>query len=165
MAQTEASISETVIIPHPTENAKLSKLQKELCAAFLLAPVLPLYVRLEENSQETVQKAKSLKCTLTAPCYDAESKSVYCPAEIIAGDGKDSAKTSACSGRLLLSRALEGLSKPIAADNEIAATGGMESLFPLRLPVVRIAEVKFTGNENSMQWEVEKARWVKSGAR
>ncbi|MCR5724225.1 MAG: hypothetical protein K6G80_03970, partial [Treponema sp.] len=189
---------ETVIIPHPTECAKLSRLQKSLCAAFMLAPALPLYIRLSNDAQGTVCQATSLCCTLYEPTYDAKTGTVFCPARIFtkAATGAETATDAAAvtatgasagaapdtvsgaaftEGTLTLARTIDGLSKTDAlasksgtrteAGSDRMSLAEAPSLFPLTLPVCRIAEADVTESDGSIHWQVTESRWIKSTQR
>ncbi|MCR5725283.1 MAG: hypothetical protein K6G80_09385, partial [Treponema sp.] len=93
-----------------------------------------------------------------------------------AGAAPDTATVAAFTeGTLTLARTIDGLSKTDAlasksgtrteAVSDRMTQEKAPSLFPLTLPVCRIAEADVTESDGSIHWQVTESRWIKSTQR
>ena len=121
-----------VIVPHPTEELRLIKYQKELIRSLFTPGALiyahqPLWITTTFESVEQAKKEiKSV--TVLAPEYEENGEGVFCPVKIetLGGDCLDSRLDFIC-----------GL--PRFARNDTAIHTN-EDIFPLSLKIFRLGE-------------------------
>ena len=166
------SWSETVIIPHPNEQKKLSDLQKIILNTIekeirqreenmapaedreIWAPSFPLYVNgfseNEENSKNLAEWKREIQgCRLTN--LRLEKDRIFLEADI---KGKD----KNFSGLLQLACRIEGNEK---TDINKDIFEKAQTFFPLLLPVFRLAAVDFTEEDCHREWTVRDSVWIK----
>lgn len=145
--------TETVIIPHPNEQATLAAAQRRLLCALqeqadgaLWIPLYPPYLRgLPEDAAVT-------SCVLTRLRADGER--IVLDAEAATPTG-----TLRLTLPLALRLATKSPAQGGAAQTTLPRTDGA---LPLRLPVFRIARVTFTQTGARTDWTVDESRWVKA---
>ena len=123
------------VAPHPTEELKLIKYQKELVRRLFTPGTLvyahqPLWITTTFESVEQAKKEiKSV--TVLAPESDENAEGVFCPVKIetLGGDCLDSRLDFIC-----------GLPRRLTAPRNDTAIHTNEDLFPLSLKIFRLGE-------------------------
>ena len=169
--------TEIVVIPHPTELAKLTALQHELLSALqaqsalsgaIWRPALPLYVR-----ALTIAEGSAPEATASALARLRTATQCECVLETLAlSAGVMSARATlqgadfSLLGTLALAQQLNGSGAPAGDVTATAAYSALSlslpPLLPLRLPVFRVAEVHFTYAPHACSWEVVESHWCKA---
>ena len=136
-----------VIVPHPTEELRLIKYQKELIRSLFTPGALiyahqPLWITTTFESVEQAKKEiKSV--TVLAPEYEENGEGVFCPVKIetLGGDCLESRLNFICGlpRRLTAPRNDERSVTPCHCERS-AAIHTNEDIFPLSLKIFRLGE-------------------------
>ncbi len=140
-----SSVSRPVIIPHPNEMKKISDFQNQLLqsGSGLLLPVYPLFIEIPEE----VKNEKAFSCLIEGLFFEGDK--IGCTVSL-------KTDKKALKGRLILAR--------IRNDKIFNENPDLDNkdLFPLKLPVFKVAEVEFTESENLLEWKILSEKWIKS---
>jgi len=140
-----SSVSRPVIIPHPNEMKKISDFQNQLLQTWrgLLIPVYPLFIEIPEE----VKNENAFSCLIEGLFF--EDDKIGCTVSL-------KTDKKALTGSLILARIRKD---KIFNDNPDFKN---KDLFPLKLPVFKLALVEFTESENLLEWKIVSEKWIKS---
>ena len=168
---------ETVIIPHPNELKKLADLQRKLSAALSVRgetwmPGFPTCVRGIDGMENLCAGEKGLSgiqemvagCELTGLCVTENA---------VSAKASVSTRTGTLNGMVKLAEKLrENVDEPRESTDEppCSQKDGTQkrvleeaaAIFPLRLPVFRVAKVLFSQEGSRTEWTVAESKWIKT---
>lgn len=154
---------EIVIIPHPNELKRLSDWQRKLSASLshggeIWMPCFPLYVMMADKAGISGWGKAICGCTLAG--VRAEGDTIVADAEIAATPCGEK-----IAGKLEIARKLQeakpGEQNTVACSVAASSADCADSLFPLRLPVFRVAKVLFSQENARTEWTVTESKWIK----
>ena len=104
-------------------------------------------------------------CTILAPVYAPDNGTVSCSAQVTLSATQGEMMLT---GKLTLARLFstdsDSREKAVSIQNALETLASEEgsSIFPLRLPVFKAAQVAVTESHNAVHWEVRTERWIKA---